>query len=438
MSKKKKIAVIVSSSVAAALIIALVVCIIVVPVTYSIDESLIKKNEEYSVTVVPDQKYTTLTKAYKGEDDEFKIVAFTDIHLDTYKKDGGDMSINMMIRSIVAEKPDFVVFAGDIITSSFNERRTKQFGKVMESLGVYWALCLGNHEHDNNFSITREKMIKILAGYDHCLIDASKKRTADGTEVWGNGNFVINILGKDNKISQSLYFIDSGQDMTKEQMEKYIGEVYPADAKQDYADGGEEHDYSYDYVKESQIRWYKETVDDINKLNGTAVRSTLFAHIPVPEVEQAWMEITGERYRVFDEYHEKTYDYTATSGDRILYGERRETVCRSGHNTGLFDACLEKGTQAMFFGHDHTNDCIMEYKGMILGYIKQGGFSTYNSISRKYTAKDGTKKSVEDHLVYGYTALTYSQSGDLLICSKEYESVYPELKDEMYKSLRKK
>ncbi len=441
MEKKKKKTVAIVASVLACVLLGCVIAVIVVPVTYDVDESLLVKNVDYGVRLVADQKYTTLTKAYKDENDTFKIVAFTDLHLDKYKKDGGNYSFNLMLRGILNEKPDLIVFTGDIVTGAFNGRRAKQLAKTLEEVGVYWTLCLGNHEHDNAFSITRAKMLKIFASYEHCLVDVSEKYTADGTKVWGVGNHVINILNQDGRISQSLYLLDGGQEMTAEDIEKYADGVSPAAAKAEYAKGEEAYRYEYDYVKESQIQWYRETVAAINTLNGSAVLSTVFDHIPVIEVEDAWRTITGEGYRVKDAYHEKTYDYSQETGNRLLYGERRETVCHSGYNSGLFDACLENGTQAMFFGHDHVNDCIMEYKGVILGYIKAGGYSTYNSLSKKYKKTvDGveTTVSLEDRLTYGYTVLSYAKDGSFTFESKENDTLYPELKTEIYKAIRKK
>lgn len=435
MTKKKKVILIVSLVLFVVLAVGIIVPVIVLPVTYSIDKSLVKKNPDYSVTIVKDQKYTTLTKNYASDDDEFKIIGFTDLHLDMHKTDGGDNTINMMIRNIVNEKPDLVVFTGDIVTGYLNKRRTKQFCKLMEDLGVYWVLALGNHEGDYKLTLSRKDQIKLMSSYKHCLIDSSTKYTKDGTKVWGNGNCAINILNKDGKIAQTLYMIDSGNTLSSSDLEKYKDTVYPADAKADYlVDGTPEHRYHYDYIKQSQITWYKETVDDINAINGSPVKSSVFIHIPLPEMEEAWMSITGERYRVFDEYHQKTYDYSATSGNRLLMGERREIVCHAGYNSGMFDACLEKGAQSIFFGHDHINNCVVEYKGIMIGYIQPGSYSGYNTLSCK--TADGV--SVEDHLICGYSVLKYAKDGTLTLEEKQNCDLYPALDAKLREQLRKK
>lgn len=101
------------------------VLITFLPVTYKIDRSLVIQNPEYNV-VRADGEYTSLAKTDASGnylDDDFKIAAFTDMHLDTHKE-RGNVTIEMLMRNISSQKPDLVVLAGDNITSTFNERRT--------------------------------------------------------------------------------------------------------------------------------------------------------------------------------------------------------------------------------------------------------------------------------------------------------------------------
>ncbi len=150
---------------------------------------------------------------YKPDDngnissEPFKILAFTDTHLDTYRRRGA-FTIEYLIGNVQREKPDLVVFVGDVVTSSVNRARAHQVAQVMEKLEVYWVGVLGNHEGDNRQSISRQEFIKIYSSYSHCLIDNAKKRTKEGELVWGNGNTQINILSGENQVAQSLFFLD--------------------------------------------------------------------------------------------------------------------------------------------------------------------------------------------------------------------------------------
>ncbi len=380
----KKVA-ITLSSIAGVLAITAGSLAVFLPVSYNYDKSLIKRNPDYSVALMENDKYITIAKVdEKGHptNDDFKILSFTDVHLDTYKKKS-TAALEMVIRNVVNEKPDLVVFDGDIITSSINRRRAKQFVNVMNKLGVYWAAVLGNHEGDNMWSITRKQLMSIYATSPYCLIDTSKKEGVDGL-----GNTVINILNGDNKISQSLYLIDSGAYMSDEDLEKYKDEIENPENNR------------YDYIKESQIEWYKENVDAIERENGTRVKSIMYAHIPLPE-----------------------YDDAVENGT-ILSGEKRETICHSGHNSGMFDTILEKdSTQAVVSGHDHINDFVAEYQGVRLGYCQSSGYSSYNVVTR----------GLSDALIQGYSRLMLNNQGDLTWENIKNADVWPSLQPDILK-----
>ncbi|MDD4112592.1 MAG: metallophosphoesterase, partial [Herbinix sp.] len=339
------------------------------PVTYKIDRSLVMQNTEYNVVKV-DGEYNSLAKvdAFGNYlDDDFKIVAFTDMHLDTYKAKG-NVTIEMLVRNISSQKPDLVVFVGDNVTSALNARRVKQLGKLMEELGVYWTLVLGNHEGDNNLSISRQKMIDIFASYPHCLVEADKKVTKSGEALWGVGNHVINLLDSKGEIRQSLYFFDSGADMTEEDIENYKEEIESTNKRTD------------DYIKDSQIQWYKETVSNINNIAKKTVKSVIFSHIPLVE---------------FNTAYEKAIEEHAEA--ELLHGTKLETVCSSGHNNGLFEVIQDLGsTQAFVSGHDHVNNFAVKYKGIILAYNQNSGYSSYNIVTKKKS----------DTLIQGFTAYT--------------------------------
>ncbi|GEM_PF-117057 len=385
----------------------------VLPVTYSVDESQIRKNENYNVKVVSSGEFTALAKVNPDgtySDEDFKVMAFTDMHLDHYKE-RGDYSINLMIRAIVNEQPDLVIFDGDIITSSFNNHRARQLCRVMEELGVYWAYALGNHEHDNNFSISRTLMMRIFASYDHCLVDPKAKKTSAGEKVDGVGNYVINLLNAEGKVRESLFIMDGGQKMAKSDFARYYGTEF-TDA-----------DLDYDYVKDSQITWYREALTKIREKNGADVPSSLFIHIPLVEYADAYNTYTGEtEVSPMNRYE---YPLGTDADNQLISGLRRETVNSSGHNSGLFDMLLSEGsTKLVVAGHDHINDFILNYKGITLAYCETSGYSSYNVLSKKVVLEG-------EGLIQGYSIYTYDRDGGFTIETKhnadmDYYSEYEE------------
>lgn len=409
MKKRRWILIVVACL--AVVLIATAIVLRVMSVTYTIDESLIKKNPDYNVYVENRNGYKTLVKKDSAGnilDADFKVIGFTDTHLDA-KKEKGDVTMEYIIRNIVNEKPDLVVFVGDNITSGLNKPRVKQLCKTLEKLGVYWTCVLGNHEGDNIWSVSRKRMVKIFESYPHCLIESGTKKTLSGEKVWGNGNHVINLADSTGNITRSLFFIDGGGYMTEEDMIKY-------DAEFDDKDHNE-----YDYVKESQIKWYEETVADIADKNGKEVKSAIFDHIALPEYKTAYDELAGETEvtQNVPEYNKKN-----ENGDCIIMGQRREIICNSGHNSGFFDAILRTGTTDLFIcGHDHVNDFVLSWKGVVLSYNVPSGYSSYNL----YT------KQLSDKLIRGYTRYTFKTDGSFVIEQVHNADLYPEAQDEIKK-----
>jgi 3',5'-cyclic AMP phosphodiesterase CpdA len=389
-----------------------VICMIVLPVSFKVDKNLIKKYPDYNVSVEKRDGYTTLVKKDASgnvTDEAFKVIAFTDTHLDA-NKEKGNYTLEYIIRNVVNEKPDLVIFVGDNITGGLNGRRTRQLARTMEKLGVYWDLVLGNHEGDNVWSISRKKMVKIFSSCDHCLLEADKKYTSDGELVWGYGNHVINLADSEG-VTRSLFFIDGGAYMTEEDQKKYDAE---------YEDKGCN---CYDYVKDSQIRWYEETVSDIAKKNGRTepVASVVFDHIALPEYRIAYEKITGETAVT---QNVPAYNVKDEDGDFMIMGQRRETICCSGHNSGFFDAILKAGsTDLVVCGHDHVNDFVLSYKGVTLAYNVPSGYSSYNLYTKK----------LSDTLIRGFSRYTFNADGSFKIEQIHNADLYPDAQDEIKK-----
>ena len=84
-----------------------------------------------------------------------------------------------------------------------------------------------------------------------------------------------------------------------------------------------------------------------------------FFHIPLPEYNQA-----------------------AADENAILVGTRMEKACAPVLNTGMFAAMKQqKDVVAVFVGHDHDNDYVVDWKGILLGYGRYtGGNTVYNDL----------------------------------------------------------
>lgn len=316
-------------------------------------------------------------------DRPFKILGFTDTHLDDYA-DRFEVTLKLMAETVETEKPDLVVFVGDNVTGGDNKARAKTFQKTMTQLKIPWAPVLGNHEGDNPKSMLRSEMVAEFRKSPYCLVPEKKPMLADGTEVFGETNFVIPLKNEEGKEVYKLIFLDCGPDTTPKDLARY-GII----TRKKSPDG---------YLKDNQIAWYREQVRE------DECPSMVFCHVPLTEFIEAYEK--GERVAGIN--------YEGTGG--------------SPYNSGMFDAMLEEGKTKIFVvGHDHVNDSKVLYKGILLMYNRMSGMSSYNTISKK----------VADKLMQGATIYYIDAEGQVTFDDVIYEDRYPQYHDEIYSVIRK-
>ncbi len=293
---------------------------------------------------------------------DFKVLAFTDMHLDGKNKTSL-VTVTNFVENIKREKPDLVILGGDTVTSGFNRKRANQFAEIFEKFGIYWAPALGNHEGDNGTSITRDEMIDIFSSYEHCLMLKGK------ADIWGSFNYYLNVLNSDDTLNQMFVFMDTGDEMSSETKNEYN---LPEDCD------------DYDGVKKDQVKWYRSIMKQNKQIYGDFT-STVVVHIPLLQ-----MKTQAEKLE--------------KAGKKYLNGERREGICASGFDAGLFKAIKDcKTTKTVLFGHDHVNDCSLKYKGILLSYMQPSGYGSYTAASKfGYEEKDWLQ---------GYTVLNISKDG---------------------------
>ncbi len=330
-------------------------------------------------------------------DGDLKIVQITDFHIG-----GGFMSIdedakalNAVAAMITAEKPDLVVLTGDMVfpvpfsAGTINNRNaTEVITTLMESLGVYYTVCFGNHDSELYSTHSREKISAVYA--DDKL---SYSLYQEGPEdVDGYGNHIIKVKNSDGIVKNAYFMLDSHA----------------------YTDG----DYlgifwKYDNIHENQIEWYKENVTAIDNANKAVdpecelFSSLAFFHIPLEEYETAWTELRDNEYK--DTQNTKLLDG--------WYHEKDETSYHGVHPENFFETVLELGsTKGLFCGHDHINNSILDYKGIKLTYGNSIDYLAYSDIDNQ-----GSQR--------GCTVITLTQDGELSI---ELENYYQDKYESKY------
>ena len=324
--------------------------------------------------------------AYFVTDGEFKVMQLTDVHITGgfLGKENDKKAINAVAAMVTAEKPDLVIVTGDIsfavpwagtINNAYAHR---MFIRLMERLGVYWTVAFGNHDSEVYDYYGRSA----VAGFyeneslNYCLFD----RGPDN--VFGECNHVINVRQSDGLITKSFIMMDSISYTWEDPLGIF---------------------WIYDNIHADQIEWYKGEIEKLNAHNKSlgseeTVESMLFIHIPLMEVRDAYNEYLGS-------------GEADTDNVKHLFGkvgEKDPYVYCSNDEEQMFETILELGsTKAIFFGHDHLNNIMMDYKGVALCYGYSIDYFAYSDID-----KIGSQR--------GCTIITYTPGGATHVTHENY------------------
>ena len=262
-----------------------------------------------------------------GEDKKFKIVQFTDVH---WKADSiaSEEAGERMSEVLDAEKPDLVIFTGDVI---FGKPADKSMRCALEPTikrGIPFAVTFGNH--DDELGMSRKEL------YDF-IKDMPGNLTSTVEGLSGVTNFILPVKASDGSQDAALlYVFDSHSYATLKGIK------------------------GYGWIKHDQVQWYIDESKKFTEANGgTSLTALSFFHIPLPEFHEA-----------------------VQNEGSFLIGTRKEKACAPEINTGLFAAMKEAGdVLGVFVGHDHVNDYAVSWKGIMLCYGRYtGGKTVYHDI----------------------------------------------------------
>ncbi|MEC0227486.1 metallophosphoesterase family protein [Paenibacillus alba] len=264
------------------------------------------------------------------EDGTFTIVQLTDLHIGGDKDNEADLRTLALVRAVlVEEKPDLIVYTGDLISSYGVADPLASFRRAIAPAvesGLPWAHVFGNHDAEE--SVTREELMAVARKHSACYSQVGPK------ELSGVGNYTLTIQGtQSGNAAAVLYFLDSGA-MAPDSV------------------GG------YAWIQADQIHWYKQQSLAFRERSDAILPGLAFFHIPLPEYNDVWK--VGK-----------------------VSGIKNEDVCCPKLNSGLFAAMAEMGdVMGTFVGHDHDNDFCGTLHEIRLCFGRVTGYNTYGGLPR--------------------------------------------------------
>ena len=338
----------------------------------------------------------------------FKVLQLTDIHIGAgaFSIRTDKWTIETVEDMVRKAEPDLVVVTGDIAYPVFfqsatlnNMKEARVFATLMEKLGVYWTFAFGNHDTELYSSYTREDIGAFYHDtpeFKHCLFN-NKKPQVNGKDIFGTGNFAINIRKADRTLVHSIFMVDSNS------------------YQQDDPLGAKWH---YDAIHEDQIAWYEGMCNTLGLTGNESAKSTMYFHIPIKEFRT-----------VFDLYNEQTNPNKdiegfkpsqtnpvlgkefivkgATASNQItnfmlcngVVGEWGKGALGTDLDAEyIYPALVKNGTTGVFCGHDHMNNSSYWIKkgnnpedkiGLKLTYGMSVDYLAYPGIYKKTAQRGG-------------------------------------------------
>ena len=172
-------------------------------------------------------------------------------------------------------------------------------------------------------------------------------------DIYGMGNYFINLTDSDGKVILPLVFLDSNM----------------------YGDGGWFYS-GFDCIHEDQVDWCMDKLSKLKKENSD-VRAMAFFHIPVNEFKEAY-----EKMKMGDKAVVYKHGNIGEADDHFGIPKFEGTFFNRAVDNGII--------KWMFCGHDHLNTLSLVYKGIQLTYGMSIDYLGYKGIMNRHTQRGGT------------------------------------------------
>ncbi|KAG0140593.1 hypothetical protein CROQUDRAFT_99896 [Cronartium quercuum f. sp. fusiforme G11] len=332
---------------------------------------------------------------YFNTDGKFKILQIADLHfsasggecmnaelLPSCEKEGADATTAKWISKVIdKQKPDLIVLSGDQLSGNgktFDTLSTLiKVGHLIGDKQIPWTVIFGDHDTDK--ALAKEEQMYVLKWMPYFVGKAGPGVPGVSDEGWpsvrqvsdmGVGNYVLGVNGTrtDNTQALTLYFLDSHDTIPMTVAQLWSMAMGAAT--------------EYDWLKESQIEWYRNQSSqqpsllrpywpsEVPKRPSTPAPTKLirrqqqprklrkppaimFFHIPVPEA------------------YAKADKNPKTGGELLFGNQKQGPVCPS-QGLGFFERAVlnttdgagETEVKVIANGHAHMTDTCRRHDGV--------------------------------------------------------------------------
>ena len=279
------------------------------------------------------------------ENGNFTILVVSDPQCDTIKQ--WNEARNELETLVNRASPKFVLINGDINSKNIVPKdKWKEFISVLENRGIYWSTTNGNHDP---FDLGNYKM---YVGYNYCINTtvSTVDKNYDDTRPM---NYVLPIYSNDQqRVVFAIYGMDSGT--------KGVN--------------------GYEGLTTKQIDWYKAQSDMLKVGNGgKAVTSILCMHLPLPQTLEMYYGGKSKIYGVANEINFNLNGYVTKGGKTV--SKINVHTSNIDLDNKMFETILNQcDIKGVFFGHNHRNNFIGSYNGVLLGFVGKLSTGCYSDM----------------------------------------------------------
>ena len=310
-------------------------------------------------------------------DRELKIMHIADIHIGggifSYKRD--KKSIYEVMTMVAAEKPDLVILGGDNTYALFkigfngggtfnNKMVARTVISMFEQEGVYFSTVFGNHDTESVDYANRQEVGELYESdeFRYCIFE-EEFTDPEADTVPSVSNQCILVKNTDGKITKVVMLLDTNAYVNTSFIAAILGK--------------------YDTIHQAQIDWAKDVITDLSRKEGLPegeyLKSLVFVHIPIGEYMTAYNELFTDVYDANgkltgfvqnDDPENTEFVWGHWDETKVYYGGVSNTDILPEDQDLLFETLAEEmgSMEAIICGHDHVNNNVVYYKGVMLSY----------------------------------------------------------------------